>query len=402
MAKRDPDDVLREQGPDALRAIIDAKIVASERARKQARANGHDPTPPLPFLNLAALDGKPVPRREWLVENRIPGRTVTLLTGDGGVGKSMLAKQLAIATVLGRDWLGTMPEPGPVIFLTAEDDEIEVHIRLSAVVAHYNVSFCDLGGLHLLSLAGKDAALAIADRRNVMQLTPLYHRVATAIGDIKPRLVAIDTVADTFLGDENNRSQVRQYVSALRGLAVQFNCAVLLLAHPSLTGINTGSGMSGSTAWNNSVRSRMYLKPGAARDSDDDDPNSRELELMKANYAQKGERLRLRWHNGLFVMEGSVGSVERAAAENKIDGVFLSLLAKLEAHGMRVSPFPSSTYAPKQFAAHPDAGSISKRAFEASMQRLLNTGRIHAATFGPPSRARNYLVLGPMQGGLPL
>jgi hypothetical protein len=40
----------------------------------------------------------------------------------------------------------------------------------------------------------------------------------------------------------------------LKRLARKHDCAILLLAHPSLTGLNTGSGMSGSTGWNNAVR----------------------------------------------------------------------------------------------------------------------------------------------------
>jgi RecA-family ATPase len=54
-----------------------------------------------------------------------------------------------------------------------------------------------------------------------------------------------------FGGDEINRSQVRKFVSMLRGLAIEYDCAVLLLSHPSLTGPNSGTGTSGSTAWNN-------------------------------------------------------------------------------------------------------------------------------------------------------
>ena len=30
----------------------------------------------------------------------------------------------------GRDWLGTMPEPGPSLFIDAEDDEGVIHRRL--------------------------------------------------------------------------------------------------------------------------------------------------------------------------------------------------------------------------------------------------------------------------------
>lgn len=401
MAKRDADDILREQGPDALRDLIDRKVAANEvRRRARAAANGADPAAPLAFLDLAALDGRPVPSRSWMVQDRIPGRTVTLLTGDGGVGKSMVAKQLAVATVLGRDWLGSMPEPGPVIFLTAEDDEIELHIRLAAIVESHAIRFRDLAGLHLLSLAGKDAALAIADRRNVMQPTPLFQRLVRSTLEVRPRLIVIDTVADSFLGDENNRSQVRQYIAMLRGIAVQAPCAVLLLAHPSLTGINTGSGMSGSTAWSNSVRSRMYLKP-AGKD-DDSDPDLRELQLMKANYAKTGERIKLRWLNGLFVLEGGPGGLEKMAADRRVDDVFMALLHKTTGQGFAVSPHPSSTYAPAQFIQHPEAAGIPKRQFEAAMHRLLDAGRVRVVSSGAPSRLRSRLVPVAIQPGLPL
>ena len=35
-----------------------------------------------------------------------------------------------VAHVTGKDWLGSLPEPGPALYLGAEDDEKEIHIRL--------------------------------------------------------------------------------------------------------------------------------------------------------------------------------------------------------------------------------------------------------------------------------
>ena len=67
---------------------------------------------PLPFINIVAWRDQPVPEREWTVKDRIPANNVTLLSGEGSVGKSILSLQFATAVVLGRDWLGTMPEPG--------------------------------------------------------------------------------------------------------------------------------------------------------------------------------------------------------------------------------------------------------------------------------------------------
>ena len=59
--------------------------------------------------------------------------------------------------------------------------------------------------------------------------------------------------------------------------------------------------MSGSTAWSNSVRSRLYLhRPdGVSIDGDDDD--ARILEVMKANYGPIGQRFELRWCDGRFI-----------------------------------------------------------------------------------------------------
>ena len=50
----------------------------------------------------------------------------------------------------------------------------------------------------------------------------------------------------------------------LRRLAIVANGAVNLLSHPSLTGTNSGSGISGSTAWHNSGFQAMVERAGEA------------------------------------------------------------------------------------------------------------------------------------------
>ena len=42
-----------------------------------------------------------MPPREWLVDALVPMKTVTLFSGDGGTGKSLLALQLAVAVAAG-------------------------------------------------------------------------------------------------------------------------------------------------------------------------------------------------------------------------------------------------------------------------------------------------------------
>ena len=60
-----------------------------------------------------------------------------------------------------------------------------------------------------------------------------------------------------FPGNEIDRRQTRQFVTLLRRLAIDANAAVVLISHPSLTGIASGSGLSGNTAWHNSTRARL-------------------------------------------------------------------------------------------------------------------------------------------------
>jgi RecA-family ATPase len=144
-----------------------------EQREQEQRGNGDasgqaDQVTPLPFIDMSNWDNEPLPERDWAVLNRFPLRQAALLSGEGGTGKSKTGLHLCCAHSLGRDWLGSLPELGPAIFLDAEDDLRELHIRTGMIAKHYGVTFDDLikGGLHLLSFAGKDAVLATVSRSN--------------------------------------------------------------------------------------------------------------------------------------------------------------------------------------------------------------------------------------------
>ena len=236
---------------------------------------------PLRTFCAADLEGQDVPVREWLVEGVVPHRNVTLLSGDGGIGKTLLLLSL-FAHIAGRlDWLGFRTMQGPVLYLGAEDEPDEIHRRLDSIRQEMGSNWEEFCDLHYLSLAGEDALLGSFDKaKNQMRPTQLFERIQDRVRSLDAIACAIDTSADVFGGEENIRMQVRQFVGLLRGMALKENVSVILLAHPSLTGLASGSGTSGSTAWNNSVRARLYLE------ADDKDKNARVLKFMKSNYAQ--------------------------------------------------------------------------------------------------------------------
>jgi RecA-family ATPase len=351
--------------------------------------------PRLAFVSAASLAARAPPRRLFLAPGLIPGRDVTLLSGNGGDGKSLLALMLCASVSTRALWLGMEVAHGGAVYLSAEDELDEVHRRLASICAAEGLDLTDLDQLDILPLAGEPALLAIEGKGGLMTETPLWTAFAEKVERIGPALVVVDNLADVFGGNEINRAQVRQFVSMLRGLALKADCAVLILSHPSVAGMQTGTGLSGSTAWNNSVRSRLYLTRPAAADGEIADPDARILQSMKSNCGPLAAEIRMRWADGRFVNVSAAAPEPRTkeAIEAQADCVFCDLLQRFSAEGRDVSAKPSRSYAPTQFAAHPDARGSTKRALEGAMNRLLRADRIRIETTGSPSRQRSRLVL---------
>ena len=166
---------------------------------------------------------------------------------------------------------------------------------------------------------------------------------------------------------------------------------MVLLGHPSLSGLNSGSGTSGSTAWNNSVRSRLYLSR-IVQDDYEPNPDARVLSTKKSNYDRIGGEIALTWRNGVFTANPVETSLDRLAANAKAERVFLKLLRTFTDQGRRVNSTGSATYAPKLFAEHPQCEGMTKRALKAAMEGLLADGRVKIEQEGPPSRRVSFLV----------
>ena len=311
------------------------------------------------------------PRREWLVHEWMPIGQPTLLYGDGGTGKSLLALQLCASVALNIPWLGLSVKGGRSIYFTAEDDEAELHRRLEKICKSLDVNVSELNNMEIASMVGMEALFVNNDAAtNVLKPTPLLSHIETKIQHEKPAIVVFDTLADIFVGDENQRSLARQFIGMMRTLAYDNNCAILLLAHPSKAGMHEKTGTSGSTGWSNSARSRIYLTR-----SNPDNPNLRQLENMKNNYAQIGRTLQLNWQSGCFVVEDQ-NSKFMNLGQNAVDEIFLKILDDLTMKEIPLNAHSGSNYAPTKFAKHPLANGITKKAFKLSMDRLLEKGKI--------------------------
>ncbi len=252
-----------------------------------------------PFSPAATWEGRQAKPIDWMVEGCLIRGTVGILAGDGGLGKSLILQQLITASAFGMPWLGMQTKPARSLAVFCEDDMDELHRRQERINAHYGVRMSDLEPVMMESRPGRDCSLMKFERWGAAcKQTIMFDQLAYAAKKHKAEIIILDTLADVFDGNEIDRNQPRTFIRALRKLAIEIQGAVLLTQHPSVEGMSSGSGRSGSTAWSNSVRSRLYLtKPKGA---DYQATNERWLRTMKMNSAQSGGHQVVQWKDGVF------------------------------------------------------------------------------------------------------
>lgn len=403
------------------------------------RANGHAPpgaaqpsggeqkappsqrNEPLSYVDMSTWDDTRAAPQEWLIDSRIPLLQPTLFSGAGGVGKTILLQQLIVSIAANGpnvDFIGFMPTIATrsgVLFVSTEETTNKVQERFEPMLEHYKLKFRDLvaNGLQLLSFPVEDAALPLLgalhmERGGVLHIEPtdLYQRIYRDVQQSKPRLIVVENIADVYGGNENDRQQVTQFMRLMRKLAFDAGAALILSAHPSVSGMRSGSGTSGTTQWHNCCKARAYVTDSADDEDDDDggaseaDDGRRKISFMKNNYGRKAEPIQLQFDPKLrmFMPVATAGQTIFQAA--KVEQLFLTLLARFTEQGRFVSPGFCRTYAPTVFADHEEAKKAlggkeerRRKALASAMGTLLDQRRIRIATDGPPSRRRTFLAV---------
>ncbi|WP_395622152.1 AAA family ATPase [Sphingomonas daechungensis] len=382
-----------------LRAATRALEAAHRTMAKngQERADGHGAgssaaeydaggkRPFLPVLDPADLEGVEVPPRDYVVQGLILAGALTMLTGPGAAGKSLLMLQTAMAVALGARLLGMKTTQLKVAYWSAEDDDREHHARLVDICASYGVKLSDLRDKMLVGslIALEDKALATVGRNDRLTPTALFEALRQTIIEHDLKFVVLDNAGHLYGGDENVRQHVVPFLGLLNKLALETGCAIVLISHPN----KSGSSYSGVTAWQNQVRAQLHLE----RPNGEHDSNVRELRLEKANYAPPGEPIRMLWHHGAFIREEDVPAddpTRTTALQLRLNEIFYACLRAATARQQSASAGRSSPYyAPKLFAEMTEAHGVSVGEFERTMNRLLSAGMIEvgALPFNRPS-----------------
>lgn len=281
-------------------------------------------------IDLRDLMQREPPAARYVFEPIIPRRVVTLLGGHGGMGKSVLALTLAVHAACGRQWGPFAAVQCRAVYISLEDDADTVRYRLRRIIEAYNLPPAGaVEGLQVFDGSGAEATLAVevadAGIHRLMQ-TAVMERVADACKGAG--LIVIDNASDAYGGNENERRQVRGFIRSLTQLARTSDAGLLLLAHIDKSAARAGSAgnsYSGSTAWHNSVRSRLALIS---------DESSITLVHEKAQFSKAAEPMRLAFvdHGVLTPLDARASqwaaeSQVAADADAVLDAVRAALLA---------------------------------------------------------------------------
>ena len=283
-------------------------------------------------LDWASLPDDP-PDVPFVIPGWLPADVVTLLAAHGGTGKSYLSIFIAICLATGRHPFesGETVDRVKVILYSAEDGLVVLQSRI--------VRYLRLMGVTRTALDGWLEVLDATSSNNVLfdskGLTPRFNWLRERASQTGAQVLIFDNASDGFSGNEIDRAQVRQFMSALRQVAP----TVLLLAHvdaaSSMADMADAKGYSGSTGWHNSARSRWFM----ARDRKTD-----EIVLVqpKVNYARSGSQAVICWDDahGVFTI---TETLKQARKPEDHRAVLLGLLALAIDDGIDVAPAPTSS-----------------------------------------------------------
>ena len=356
-----------------------------------ADGSSDEPSPPgepLP-MDWLALEGSPPEPTNWRLDGWLPERTVTLLSANGGVGKSNLSLQLGVSLVAGQQFLGLEAKPSRVLVVSGEDEARTVHFRVANICKDQGVEMSQLKDLSVYDLTQADCVLW-RDGHATERMQWLADKVVKHRADV----VIIDNASDVFLANENDRAEVRGFMRCLNMIASATGCSVLLLAHVDKASVRAGAGLdsnstfSGSTAWNNSARSRWAM----VRTTD------REILLKheKCNLGPLQEELRLEFDAGskTFKRFGTIPGQQAAATlvRNTQRAAIIKLIKRATDQGVNMSTKPNApTNAYVSLADDPlYPASLSRKDFFAMLRDLEHEQLVHMETYKKPNRGVGY------------
>lgn len=217
-SKRDPDDILREEGVDALRDVIDRKLADNARA-EHIQPNGHGAhmKPHRSRFVVALFDDLAfVGQGVSMVRGFIPNNAMVVVWGPWKSGKSFWTFDLMMHIACGWSYRGRNVERGTVVYMALEGG-FGVRRRAEAWRRQY---------------PDRPANPPFYLMDTPIDLIAEYKQL---LADMKaqgvvPQVIVIDTLNRALNGDENQKDMAR-FIHAVDEIRKALQCTVIVVHH---------------------------------------------------------------------------------------------------------------------------------------------------------------------------
>lgn len=225
--------VNRDQEERAELNVVTGKLIENLKAKQPAIS------PAMPDEDLLLSLWQLQRRSEsvkWQVKHLVPDDSLGMIFGASGTYKSFLAIDHALHVAHGINWATRKTVEAPVVYLAAEGGA-GIYRRVQAWHKHHELEFPD--NFHVCI-----SPLVLSIERHVDLLVKAIEKMAK-----KPRLIYIDTLSQTFNGEENSASDISNYLRLINSnIRSHFNCTVIVIHHSGHAASERPRGSSAITA----------------------------------------------------------------------------------------------------------------------------------------------------------
>lgn len=180
--------------------------------------------------SMSAYAGDPT-AREWIVRGVFPRGQASLVAASGGIGKSFLllslAREIASQNLVRQPQFGgSLEATGGVVYISAEDDQIEIHNRLASLGG-------PVTGLYAVPLPNAGGAKPYFQAEDKHFLPSEFWKSLTAQLRLLPNLTTLilDPIQPLCAMDLNMPEAAQSVCSFLADLAAELHIAVIVAHH---------------------------------------------------------------------------------------------------------------------------------------------------------------------------
>lgn len=299
---------------------------------------------------------------QWLIKGVVPTQSLGFVFGASGTFKSFLALDMALHVCYGMQWMGRRTKQRDVVYLAAEGGA---------------------GLMKRIEAWHKDRGMLWQEcpmRAVVVPLTlrteaTMLREAITGCG-VRPGLLVIDTLSQTYSGDENSNSEMAEWLRVL-GLELRdaLQCAVQVIHHTGHSATERPRGASSIIAnidyalgvYRDEQQMLVHVEFVKIKDGERPDPAQFELQRLELGRDEDGDTissLSARWLPPAEVLN----AIRREAASGR--GGHVGELLGIVRPGMLKDDARRAFYATLDEAS----ADTKKKAFQRAVKQLLDSG----------------------------